>query len=58
MGLGKKAKNKAKVLKGHGKKGAGKVTGSKRLKAEGRSDKAVGNFKNAGEKVKDAVKKK
>jgi uncharacterized protein YjbJ (UPF0337 family) len=57
MGLGKKAKNKAKVLKGRGKQGAGKATGNKRLKAEGRADKATGNVKNAGEKVKDALKK-
>lgn len=58
MGLGKKAKNKAKVLKGHGKATAGKATGNKRLKAEGRGDKAAGNLKNAGEKIKDTLKKK
>jgi uncharacterized protein YjbJ (UPF0337 family) len=57
MGLGKKAKNKAKVLKGRGKKGVGKATGNKRLKAEGRADKAAGHLKNAGERVKGKLKK-
>jgi uncharacterized protein YjbJ (UPF0337 family) len=57
MGLGKKAKNKAKVLKGRGKTGVGKATGNKRLKAEGRGDKAAGHLKNAGERVKDKLKK-
>jgi uncharacterized protein YjbJ (UPF0337 family) len=57
MGLGKKARNKAKVVKGATKQGAGEVTGSKRLKAEGKADKVAGNLKNAGENVKDALKK-
>jgi uncharacterized protein YjbJ (UPF0337 family) len=57
VGLGKKAKNKAKVAKGSAKKGAGDITSNKRLKAEGKADKVTGNLKNAGEKVKDAVKK-
>jgi uncharacterized protein YjbJ (UPF0337 family) len=57
MGLGKKAKNKAKVIKGKTKKQAGKATGNNRLKAEGKADVLTGNLKNAGEKVKDAVKR-
>ena len=57
MGLGKKAKNKAKVIKGRTKKHAGKVTGNKRLKTEGKADVVTGNLKNAGEKVKDAFKR-
>jgi uncharacterized protein YjbJ (UPF0337 family) len=57
MGLGKKAKNKAKVIKGKTKKQAGKATGNKRLKTEGKADVVTGNLKNAGEKVKDAVKR-
>jgi uncharacterized protein YjbJ (UPF0337 family) len=57
MGLGKKAKNKAKVIKGRAKKNAGKATGNKRLKTEGKADVVTGNLKNAGEKVKDAVKR-
>jgi uncharacterized protein YjbJ (UPF0337 family) len=57
MSLGKKAKNKAKVLKGRGKESAGDLTGNKRLKAEGKADRVEGNLKNAGEKVKDALRK-
>ena len=57
MGLGKKAKNKAKVIKGRTKKHAGKATGNKRLKTEGKADVVTGNLKNAGEKVKDAFKR-
>jgi uncharacterized protein YjbJ (UPF0337 family) len=57
MGLGKKAKNKAKVIKGRTKKNAGKATGNKRLQTEGKADVVTGNLKNAGEKVKDAVKR-
>jgi uncharacterized protein YjbJ (UPF0337 family) len=57
MGLGKKAKNKAKEVKGEGKQTAGRVSGNKRLKAEGKADEVTGNLKNAGEKVKDALRK-
>ena len=56
MSAEKKAKNKAKVIKGKTKKHAGKATGNKRLKTEGKADQVTGNLKNAGEKVKDAVK--
>jgi uncharacterized protein YjbJ (UPF0337 family) len=57
MGLGKKAKNKAKVIKGKAKKHAGQATGNKRLKTEGKAGQVTGNLKNAGENVKDAVKR-
>jgi uncharacterized protein YjbJ (UPF0337 family) len=57
MGLGKKAKNKAKVIKGKTKKHVGQATGNKRLKTEGKAGQVTGNLKNAGEKVKDAVKR-
>jgi uncharacterized protein YjbJ (UPF0337 family) len=39
------------------KEGAGKMTGDQSLEAEGRGDQAKGDLKQAGEKVKDAVKK-
>ncbi len=52
-----KAKDKAQAAKGDAKKGAGKALGSPTLEAEGKADKAKGNLKQAGEKVKDAVKK-
>jgi uncharacterized protein YjbJ (UPF0337 family) len=52
-----KAKNKAQEVKGHAKEAAGKVTNDKSLEAEGKMDQVAGNLKQAGEKVKDAVKK-
>ncbi len=52
-----KAKDKAQAAKGDAKKGAGKALGSPTLEAEGKADKAKGNLKQAGEKVKDAFKK-
>jgi uncharacterized protein YjbJ (UPF0337 family) len=57
MGLGKKAKDKAKILKGKAKKNAGKATGNKRLKAKGIAGELTGKLKLKGEKVKDAAKK-
>jgi uncharacterized protein YjbJ (UPF0337 family) len=56
MSIAKKIAHKAEAVKGGAKKAAGRVTGSSRLKAEGRGDKAKGNLKMAGAKVKDAVK--
>ncbi|HTW01648.1 MAG TPA: CsbD family protein [Streptosporangiaceae bacterium] len=56
MGAEKKAKNKAKVIKGKTKKHVGRATGNERLKTEGRADQVSGNLKNAGEKVKDAFR--
>jgi uncharacterized protein YjbJ (UPF0337 family) len=56
MGLKKKAKNKAQETKGKAKKQAGRASGDKYLEAEGQADQAKGNLKNAGEKVKDALK--
>jgi uncharacterized protein YjbJ (UPF0337 family) len=57
MGLGKKAKDKAKVIKGKTKKHAGKATGNKRLRAKGKAGEAVGKLKLKGEKAKDAPKR-
>ena len=51
-----KGKNKAQEVKGHAKEAAGKVTNDKSLEAEGKMDQVAGNLKQAGEKVKDAVK--
>jgi uncharacterized protein YjbJ (UPF0337 family) len=36
---------------------AGKATGNNDLRNEGKADQAVANLKQAGEKVKDALKK-
>jgi uncharacterized protein YjbJ (UPF0337 family) len=52
-----KAKNAAQQTTGKIKEGAGKMTGDQSLEAEGRGDQAKGDLKQAGEKVKDAVKK-
>ena len=50
-GIGKQIKGSAEIA-------AGKVTGDAKLKAEGRSDKAVGKIQNAVGGVKDALRKK
>ena len=52
-----KAKNKAQEAKGHVKDAAGKATNDRSLQAEGKGDKVASNLKQAGEKVKDAIKK-
>jgi uncharacterized protein YjbJ (UPF0337 family) len=56
LGLDDKIENKAEEVKGKVKEGVGKVTGDPELEAEGKGDQAAGNLKQAGEKVKDAVK--
>jgi uncharacterized protein YjbJ (UPF0337 family) len=53
-----KAKNTAQTTKGKVKEAAGKVTGNDRLESKGKTDQIKGNVKQAGEKLKDAVKKK
>ncbi|CAN7236028.1 CsbD family protein [Pseudarthrobacter oxydans] len=57
MGLDDKIGNAAEKLGGKGKEAAGEATGDDRLKAEGQTDQAKGDLKQAGEKVKDAFKK-
>jgi uncharacterized protein YjbJ (UPF0337 family) len=52
-----KAKDKLQAAKGHVKEAAGKATNDRSLEAKGKGDKASGNLKQAGEKVKDAFKK-
>jgi uncharacterized protein YjbJ (UPF0337 family) len=52
-----KAKNKAQETKGRIKDAAGKATNDRSLEAKGKKDKAAGNVKQAGEKVKDAFRK-
>ncbi len=52
-----KAKNKAQAAKGQVKEAAGKATNDNSLEAEGKGDQVAGNLKQAGEKLKDAVKK-
>jgi uncharacterized protein YjbJ (UPF0337 family) len=56
MSIAKKIAHKAEAVKGRAKKTLGRVTGSRRLQAEGRGDQAKGNLKQAGAKIKDAFK--
>ena len=56
MSIAKKIAHKAEAVKGGVKKKAGRATGSPRLEAEGRGDQAKGDLKQAGAKVKDALK--
>jgi uncharacterized protein YjbJ (UPF0337 family) len=56
MGLGKKAKAKAKVIKGKTKKHAGKATGNKRLRAKGKAGEVTGKLRLKGKRAKDALK--
>jgi len=54
MGIAKKIKAKKQELKGRIKQGAGRTTGSTRLRTEGKTDRVAGNLKLPGEKAKDA----
>ncbi|MBV9445651.1 MAG: CsbD family protein [Streptosporangiaceae bacterium] len=56
MGLADKASNKAEELKGEGKEATGQATNDPELEAEGKTDQAKGNLKQAGEKIKDVFK--
>jgi len=53
-----KTRNTAQKVKGQFKEAAGRVTGDERLEAKGRSDKTKANLKQAGEKVKDAFRRR
>jgi uncharacterized protein YjbJ (UPF0337 family) len=57
MSFAKKFAHKAEAVKGHAKKAVGRLTGSRRLRAEGRGDHIKGHAKLAGAKVKDAFKR-
>ena len=56
MSIAKKIAHKAEAVKGGAKKIVGRVTGNRRLQAEGRADQVKGNLKQAGAKIKDAFK--
>ena len=53
MGADDKLNNAAEEAKGNIKEGVGKLTDNESLEAEGKTDKASANLKQAGEKVKD-----
>jgi uncharacterized protein YjbJ (UPF0337 family) len=48
-------KDKAQTAKGDVKDKVGKATDDRSMQAKGKADKASGNLKQAGEKVKDAL---
>ena len=56
MGVDDKAKNKAQEVKGQAKEGLGRAIDDQELEAEGRTDQAKSDLKQAGEQVKDAFK--
>jgi uncharacterized protein YjbJ (UPF0337 family) len=55
MSISKKIAHKAEAVKGGAKRMIGRITGSRRLRAEGRADRVKGNLKQAGAKIKDAA---
>jgi uncharacterized protein YjbJ (UPF0337 family) len=57
MATADKAKNSAQRAKGKVKEVAGKATGNDKLRAKGKTDQTKGNLKQAGENVKDALKR-
>jgi uncharacterized protein YjbJ (UPF0337 family) len=56
MALEDKARNTAETARGKAKGVVGQTTGDKDLESEGKVDQVVGHLKQAGEKVKDAVR--
>ena len=56
MGGTDKAKHKAEEVTGKAKDKVGEMTGDNDMRAEGKTDEAKGNLKQAGDKVKDAFK--
>lgn len=56
MSIARKIAHTAEAFKGGAKKAAGRATGRRRLRAEGRGDQIKGDTKQAGAKIKDAFK--
>lgn len=52
-----KARNKGEELRGKVKEKAGQATGDPALERQGHKDQSKANLKQAGEKVKDAIKR-
>jgi uncharacterized protein YjbJ (UPF0337 family) len=57
MGPGKKAKARAKIMKGKARKHVGKATGNKRLRAKGKAGEVAGKLRLKGHKAKEALKR-
>jgi uncharacterized protein YjbJ (UPF0337 family) len=58
MSAKNKAKDKAEAAKGKVKKDTGKALGDPVLEGKGKAEQVKGDLKQAGEKVKDAAKRK
>ena len=56
MGATDKMKDKAQVARGNAKTKVGRATNDPGMEADGKADRVAGNLKQAGEKVKDALK--
>jgi uncharacterized protein YjbJ (UPF0337 family) len=56
MTMTSKMAHKAEAVKGSFKKAVGRLTGNRRLRVEGRGDQFKGNTKQAGAKIKDALR--
>jgi uncharacterized protein YjbJ (UPF0337 family) len=56
MSIARKFAHKAEAVKGSARRTAGRLTGSRRLRTKGRAGRFKGNMKQAGAKVKDAVR--
>jgi uncharacterized protein YjbJ (UPF0337 family) len=56
VGTDDKLRNQSQDLKGKAKESVGRATDDEELEAQGRADQAESNLKQAGEKVKDAIK--
>jgi len=56
VNVAKKSSHTAESAKGRTKRFLGRLTGSRRLRAEGRGDQVKGDTKQAGAKIKDAFK--
>jgi uncharacterized protein YjbJ (UPF0337 family) len=50
-------RHRAEAVKGRVKKVAGRISGNRRLKTEGRAGQATGSIKQAGDKVRSAFKR-
>ena len=57
MSTSKKAKNTAQAAKGKTKQTTGKAFGDRSTQVKGSAEKKKANLKQAGEKLKDSVKK-
>jgi len=56
MSAGNTTENAAEDAAGKGKEAVGKASGNEKSEAEGKADQTKSDVKQAGEKIKDAVK--